>query len=254
MNDLFSINDKVVLITGAGRGIGRSLAQNMARLGSFVYCFDIAFPNEVELNLNNNLFEVKCDVTNTKKFQRLCKEVYRKHGRIDALVNNVGVTFPKDKDQPYDEKKWSDTLKINLTVAFNCTQIVLEYMMKNKKGSIVNITSINAELGFPNNPAYVASKGGLKMLGKSFARDYGIYGIRVNNLGPGYFKTTMNKKSWENKKLRKMRTSRTMLGRWGEPEELVGPCIFLISDASSYITGHDLYVDGGWLSSGLSLD
>lgn len=254
MNDLFSINDKVILITGAGRGIGKSLAQNMARLGSLVYCFDVAFPNKVELNLNNNLFEVKCDVTNTKKFQKLCEEIYRKHGRIDALVNNVGVTFPKDKDQPYDEKKWSDTLKINLTVAFSCTQIVVEYMMKNKKGSIVNITSINAELGFPNNPAYVASKGGLKMLGKSFARDYGIYGIRVNNLGPGYFKTTMNKKSWENKKLRKMRTSRTMLGRWGDPEELVGPCIFLISDASSYITGHDLYVDGGWLSNGLSLD
>ena len=114
-------------------------------------------------------------------------------------------------------------------------------MKKRKNGSIINITSINAELGFPNNPAYVASKGGLKMLGKSLARDWGKYGIRVNNLGPGYFKTLMNKKSWENPKTRKARI-----------DELVGPCIFLASDASQYVTGQDIYVDGGWTANGLS--
>ena len=90
------------------------------------------------------------------------------------------------------------------------------------------------------------------MLGKSLARDWGKYGIRVNNLGPGYFKTLMNKKSWENSKMRKARTIRTMLGRWGEIDELVGPCIFLASNASQYITGQDLYVDGGWTANGLS--
>jgi NAD(P)-dependent dehydrogenase (short-subunit alcohol dehydrogenase family) len=195
---------------------------------------------------------MNCDITNTKKFQNICKKIFLKHQKIDVLINNAGVTFPKIESELYDQKKWSDTLKINLTAAFNCTQTVIEHMIKNKKGSIINITSINAELGFPNNPAYVASKGGLKMLSKSFARDYGMFGIRVNNIGPGYFKTTMNKKSWENLKTRKMRSSRTMLARWGDPEELVGPCIFLVSDASSYITGHDLYVDGGWLANGLS--
>ena len=242
------------MITGAGRGIGKSLAENMAKLGAFVYCFDIEFPDKIQPILVDNMFQIKCDLTDTNRFQKICKKIFVERGKIDVLVNNVGVTFPKDEGLPYGEKKWLDTLKINLTVAFGCTQTVIEHMVKNKKGSIINITSINAELGFPNNPAYVASKGGLKMLGKSFARDYGVYGIRVNNLGPGYFKTTMNKKSWENKKMRKMRTARTMLGRWGEPEELVGPCIFLASDASSYITGHDLYVDGGWLASGLTLN
>ena len=90
------------------------------------------------------------------------------------------------------------------------------------------------------------------MLGKALARDWGNYGIRVNNLGPGYIKTDMTKKSFENKKIRNSRKSRTMLGRWGEPEDLVGPCIFLCSDASKYVTGQDIYVDGGWISNGLS--
>ena len=128
----------------------------------------------------------------------------------------------------------------------------IKYMLKKKNGSIINFTSINAELGFPNNPAYVASKGGLKMLTKSLAKDWGRFGIRVNNIGPGYMKTEMTKKSWSNPKLRKTRTSRTLLNRWGEKQDIVGPCIFLASDASRYVTGQDLYVDGGWLANGLS--
>lgn len=252
MKDLFSVNEKVVLVTGSGQGIGRSLAENMAELGAFVYCFDIKFPNNIPQNLIKNLFHVNCNITNIKKFQNSCKKIFTKHKKIDVLINNAGVTFPRTGNDMYTQKMWFDTMKINLTAAFTCSQIVIEQMIKNKKGSIINITSINAELGFPNNPAYVASKGGLKMLSKSFARDYGIYGIRVNNIGPGYFKTTMNQKSWNDKKVRKLRTTRTMLGRWGDPEELVGPCIFLASDASSYVTGQDLYVDGGWTTNGLS--
>ena len=124
--------------------------------------------------------------------------------------------------------------------------------MKKTGGSIINITSLNAELAFPNNPAYVAFKGGLKQLTKALALDLGQYNIRVNNIGPGYMKTDMTKKSWLNPKLRKARTSRILLNRWGEKEDIVGPCIFLASDASKYVTGHDLYVDGGWLANGLS--
>jgi len=164
----------------------------------------------------------------------------------------LGMTATGKPGEVYSGKDWDQTLKINLTASFNCSETVIKFMKKQKSGSIINITSINAELGFPNNPAYIASKGGLKMLGKSLARDWGKYGIRVNNLGPGYFKTLMNKKSWENPRTRKARTVRTMLGRWGEIDELVGPCIFLASDASQYITGQDIYVDGGWTANGLS--
>ena len=125
-------------------------------------------------------------------------------------------------------------------------------MMKDQGGgSIINITSIGAELGFPNNPAYIAAKGALKQLTKSLALDLGPFGIRVNNIGPGYFRTDMTKGSWNDPQLEEDRIRRTILGRWGEPDDLAGAAIFLASEASRYITGQDLYVDGGWLAKGL---
>ncbi len=252
MDDLFSVKNKIVIITGSGRGIGRTFALNMAKRSEITYCFDIKFPNKIPKDLSNNLFHIKCDLTNKKKFDNECKKIFNRHKKIDVLINNLGISLPGKNEQTYLEKYWDQTLKINLTVAFNCSQTVMKFMLKKKNGSIINITSINAELGFPNNPAYIASKGGLKMLGKSMAKDLGKYGIRVNNLGPGYFKTLMNQNSWKNLKTRKARTIRTMLDRWGEIDELVGPCIFLASDASKYVTAQDLYVDGGWTANGLS--
>ena len=125
-------------------------------------------------------------------------------------------------------------------------------MIKSKtKGSIINFTSIGAEQGFPNNPAYAASKGAVKQLSKALAVEWGQYGIRVNNIVPGYTTTPMNKKSWDDKKLRKTRSNQTILNRWAKPEEMVGPSMFLASDASSYVTGTDLIVDGGWLVKGI---
>ncbi len=121
--------------------------------------------------------------------------------------------------------------------------------MKATGGSIINITSLNAELAFPDNPAYVAFKGGLKQLTKSLALDLGKYNIRVNNIGPGYMRTNMTKKGWANN--RKLIEDRTILGRWGTPDDLIGTAIFLLSSASSYITGQDIYVDGGYLTKGL---
>jgi len=124
-------------------------------------------------------------------------------------------------------------------------------MKKRKSGIIINITSLNAEFAFPNNPAYVSFKGALKQLTKSLALDLGKFGIRVNNIGPGYFHTNMTKKSWASKGLKKQREEKTILGRWGEPKDLAGIIIFLTSKSSSYITGQDIYVDGGWSAKGL---
>jgi len=118
-------------------------------------------------------------------------------------------------------------------------------------GSIINITSLNAELAFPGNPAYMASKGALRQLTRSAAYDLAPYGIRANNIAPGYIKTAMTEKSYNNQQLYEARQSRTILGRWGTPGDLAGAAIFLASNASSYITGQDLYVDGGWNIKGL---
>ena len=251
MKDLFSINNKVILVTGGGgSGMANVVAKAMAKHGAFVYALDLKIsPNN---KANENLVYLKCDITNIQKFENICKKIFKEHNKIDILVNAAGVTFPDSSKNGYPIKKWKKTMEVNLDAAFYCSKIVAKFMKKNSTGSIINFTSINAEMAFPDNPAYVASKGGLKMLGKALAKDLGRYGIRVNNIGPGYMKTEMTRKSWNDTKKRKARTSRTLVGRWGNKEEIIAPCIFLASDASSYVTGQDIYVDGGWLTNGLS--
>ncbi len=248
MKDIFSIRDKVVVITGAGRGIGNFLAMEMQKRSAIVYAIDKKFKNKSK---TENLFMIKGDITNKKNISKICEQIFITNRKIDVLINNAGITLPKNTYDGYPHDRWDKTIKTNLTGAFVTTQSVIQFMKKQGFGSVINITSINAELGFPNNPAYVASKGGLKMLTKSFAKDYGKYGIRVNNLGPGYIKTDMTKKSFQSKTIQLAREKQTLLGRWGEVSDLVGPCIFLASDASAYITGQDIYVDGGWLANGL---
>ena len=251
-DNIFSLKNKVVLITGAGRGIGQHLAQKIAEENAIVYAIDKQFTKKTSKSSMKNLFKIKCDITDQDRFRQICSDIVKKKKKIDVLINNAGISKAnKQPNQIYAKDKWDDTLRINLTAHFSCSQEVIQYMKKRKRGSIINITSINAELGFPRNPAYVASKGGLKMLGKALAKDWGKYGIRVNNLGPGYIKTDMTKESYSNKKLREERAKHTMLGRWGEKDDLVGPCIFLASDASKYVTGQDVYVDGGWISNSI---
>jgi NAD(P)-dependent dehydrogenase (short-subunit alcohol dehydrogenase family) len=254
MENLFSIEGKVIIITGSGRGIGYQLAVELAKYSAIIYSLDKKFTKKIPKNLSANIIEIKCDITDYKKIKQVFKKIFVKEKRIDVLINNAGVSFvSQKKNQFYSEKDWAKTINVNLTGSFYCSKEVIRYMLKQKNGSIINITSINAELGFPRNPAYNASKGGLKMLGKAFAKDWSKFGIRVNNIGPGYFKTEMTSKGFANKKTRLERQNQTLLGRWGEPNDLIGPCIFLASDASRYMTGQDLYIDGGWIiNSGLS--
>ena len=254
MENLFSIEGKVIIITGAGRGIGYELATGLSKYSAIIYSLDKKFTKKIPKNLSSNIIEIKCDITNSKKIKQVFKKIFVKEKRIDVLINNAGVSFASQKkNQAYSEKDWIQTINVNLTGSFYCSQEAIKYMLKQRNGSIINITSINAELGFPRNPAYNASKGGLKMLGKAFAKDWSKFGIRVNNIGPGYIKTEMTSKRFVNKKTRLERQNQTLVGRWGEPGDLIGPCIFLASDASRYMTGQDLYIDGGWIiNSGLS--
>ena len=141
------------------------------------------------------------------------------------------------------------TLHINLTAPYACCLAARPFMRAG--GSIINVTSIGSVLGMPGNPAYGAAKGGLRLLTKSLALDYGAAGIRVNALAPGYIETDMTAKSFADPAAHERRRAHTCLGRWGKVEDLVGTAIFLASDASSYITGQDLFVDGGWTAKGL---
>jgi len=176
--------------------------------------------------------------------------VKQKFIQVDILVNNAGVTFSGELFE-YRSSDWDKTYEVNLKAPFELTKEVSQIMKQNKSGSIINITSLNAELAFPDNPAYVAFKGALKQLTKSLAIDLGQYGIRANNVGPGYFKTEMTIKSWNDINRKNKINDKTILKRWGMPEDLAGIIIYLSSDASSYVTGQDIYIDGGWLAKGL---
>lgn len=249
---LFSLEDKVAVVTGAARGNGKAIAEGFLQFGAVVYFIDIMKPalaSTKNAPQSKKAKFIMADVTDFVSMKKIIKDIYMAEKKINILVNNAGITLPESSDT-YSDNKWEKTYKINLKAPFRLSQMVAKYM-KNHGGVIINITSLCSELGFSNNPAYVAFKGGLKQLTKALAKDWAKYNIRVNNLGLGYFKTEMTRQSWECKKLRSQRSERTMLGRWGQAGDLVGPAVFLASEASRYITGQDLYVDGGWLANGL---
>jgi 2-deoxy-D-gluconate 3-dehydrogenase len=172
-------------------------------------------------------------------------------GRIDILVNCAGITRPSPSET-YPDEDWAKTLEVNLTAIFRLCKLAAQDMIPRRSGVIVNFASIGAVLGFPNNPAYQASKGGLLQLTRALATDWAKYNIRVNTICPGYTRTAMTEKSYSDEKTKAARASRNMLNRWANPEEMVGPVIFLASDAASYVTGSELFVDGGWCNSGLT--
>jgi len=250
---LFSLKDKVAIVTGASRGIGRAIAEGFLGAGAVVY-----FVSRSEKKLKKVKKTIKspkarfiaADLTQKGDLDKVVNQVMQDEKRIDILVNNAGITIGEPSES-YSEENWERTYQINLKAAFFLSQIVARHMINKKSGVIINITSVGAERGFPENPAYVAFKGGLKQLTKALARDWAKYNIRVNNLGPGYTKTDMTLESWNDLESRKVRSAKIMLERWGEPSDLVGPAIFLAADASRYITGEDIYVDGGLLAKGL---
>ena len=242
---LFNIKNFVTIVTGSGRSIGLKIAAGFYEYGAKVIRIDLNLKKHKLYKFDDYII----DLTKQKLVDRCVNEIKHKYGRIDVLINNAGVTT--NSTNFYDEKILKKTLSVNLIAAYNLSNQVCKIMSKRKKGSIINITSLAAERGFIGNPSYQVSKAGLKQLTKALACDWGQKNIRINNVCPGYIKTPMTMRSFKNSKLKKNRDTRMILKRWGEPKDLVGPCIFLASDSSSYITGSDIFVDGGWLAKGL---
>jgi NAD(P)-dependent dehydrogenase (short-subunit alcohol dehydrogenase family) len=253
LEKLFSLNGKTSLVTGASRGIGKALAEGQLRAGArtiLVSSNAEALGKVVEEFRRDNLAAeaIPADLSNREQVDRLIEEVKQRCGRLDVMINAAGVTTALPLEE-YSDEVWERTLRINLEAPFLLARGLVG-LMKDHGGSIINITSLAAELGFPNNPAYAASKGGIKQLSKALAAELGPMGVRVNNIGPGYIRTQMTSFSWDDPQRRQERSDSTLLGRWGIPEDLAGLAVFLAADASSYITGQDIFVDGGWLAKG----
>ena len=243
---MIDLQDKLVVITGAGRGNGAAIAAGMAKAGATVWAVDLQFDEGLLLAVSRGICG---DVRDQDIIASTCSEA-ASTGADVVLVNNAGITLPSPHPYPIDS--WDRTLQVNLTAPFLWMEAVIPQMIDKRSGSIINITSLAAERGFADNPAYIASKGGLKMLTKAYAKSLGAFRIRANNVGPGYMRTSMTERSHSDEGLRGRISRHTLLGRWGEPDDLVGVCNFLASESAQYITGQDFYVDGGWLANGLS--
>lgn len=250
---MFDLTGKVALVTGATQGLGFAMASGLGKTGATIVFNDI-IPERVETALKKykdegiNAYGYVFNVCDSKAIEEAVNRIEKEVGEIDILINCAGI-MRKGPLETLADDDWQAVLDVNLTSVFKVTKRVVKTMIKNKRGKIININSMMSELGRPTVGAYAAAKGGLKMLTKNMAVEWAQHNIQVNGIGPGYHLTDITKPLSENKAFNQLLMSRTPARRWGTPEDLAGPAVFLASDASGFVNGHILYVDGGILAS-----
>ncbi|MDG2918067.1 gluconate 5-dehydrogenase [Bisgaard Taxon 10/6] len=252
MSDLFSLKNKHILITGSTRGIGRLLAQGVAEHGAEVIINgtnqEKAQQVADELNAQGfKAYAVAFDVTDSQAVQQAIDHIEKDIGPIDVLINNAGI----QRRHPFcefPEKDFDDIVKVNQKAVFIVSQTVARYMVKRNRGKIINIGSMQSELGRDTITPYAASKGAVKMLTRGMCVELARYNIQVNGIAPGYFATELTKPLVDNKEFSEWLCKRTPAARWGDPKELIGAAVFLSAKASDFVNGHLLFVDGGMLA------
>ena len=247
--DRFKLDGRVALITGSSGGIGEALARGLGEAGATVV-INGRTPEKVgtiaaAIRATGGLAaEAVFDVTDSGAAASAIDRIEREVGPIAILVNNAGIQRRAPLHEISDET-WREVMATNLDSLFYVSKAAVRHMIPRGRGSIINICSVMSELGRPTVVPYTAAKGGVKMLTKGMAVDWGRHGIRVNGIGPGYFKTELNAALVADEKFSSWIAGRAPLGRWGDVEELVGAAVYLASDAASFVSGHILYVDGG---------
>jgi gluconate 5-dehydrogenase len=245
----FRLDGQLALVTGSSGGIGLALARGLAQAGARVVLNgrDAAKLAQAEALLAGEGLTVHArafDVTQRDAVDAAIGEIESELGAIDVLVNNAGMTRRAAFHElaPAD---WDDVMRTNVDSIFHVGQAVARHMVARQRGRIINICSVMSELGRPGTAVYTASKGAVKMLTKGMAIDLGPHGINVNGIGPGYFKTELTEKLVADENFSAWLINRTPSRRWGDVEDLAGAVVFLASDASRFVNGHVLYVDGG---------
>lgn len=249
MMNLFDLSGRTALITGSSKGIGLALAGALGSAGATLVlnARDATRLDVARRELQGRgwvVHAVPFDVTDADAVHAGVARIEAEIGAIDILVNNAGMQHRTPfAEFPLDA--WRKLTATNLDSVFYVGREVAQRMIPRKRGKIINVCSVQSELGRPGIAPYAATKGAVKMLTKGMAIDLGKHGIQVNGLGPGYFKTELNQALVADPAFSAWLTGRTPLGRWGEVGELGGAAIFLASEASSFVSGHILYVDGG---------
>lgn len=247
--NLFDIKGKRVLITGSTSGIGFILAEGLAKAGAELI-LNGRTPEKVDEAVESFVKQgfkatgYVFDITDCVEVERQIAAIETELGDIDILVNNAGIQHRAPLEE-FSTEDWNRIMNTNLTGAFIVSKAVVKGMIKRQCGKIINICSLQSELGRASITPYATSKGGLKMLTKGMATEWAKHNIQVNGIGPGYFKTKLTKALWENPEFDSWLRNRTPAHRWGNPEELVGTLIYLSSDASSFLNGQIIFVDGG---------
>jgi 2-dehydro-3-deoxy-D-gluconate 5-dehydrogenase len=246
---LFSLEGRVAVVTGAASGLGRAIAFGFAEAGAFLVAADLPeAPTEElidELGGKRSV-AVAVDVRQRGQVESLIEQVVVSRGGIDVLVNSAGIGG-RGSAEEYPEELWERVIAVNLTGTFNCCQLVGRTMVAARSGSIVNIASIGGLVGWAGSLGYQASKGGVVQLTRTLAVEWAGRGVRVNAIAPCTFETpVVARQRADEPDLYPAMLARIPMGRFGEPEEIVGPALFLACDASAMVTGHVLTVDGGY--------
>ena len=258
VNAMFSLEGKVALVTGASYGIGFALATAFARAGA-----KIAFNDIKQELVDKGLAAYKeegidakgyvCDVTNEEQVNELVAKIEKELGSVDILVNNAGI-IKRIPMVDMSAAEFRQVIDVDLNAPFIVSKAVIPGLIKKGAGKIINICSMMSELGRETVSAYAAAKGGLKMLTRNIASEYGEYNIQCNGIGPGYIATPQTAPLRERQAdgsrhpFDSFIIAKTPAARWGTPEDLMGPALFLASKASDFVNGHVLYVDGGILA------
>ncbi|GAB7550193.1 SDR family oxidoreductase [Cupriavidus sp. 8B] len=246
---MFDLSGRTALVTGASSGIGLALARGLARAGARVV-LNARRKDKLDQAADSlraqgaDVRTVSFDVTQSTAVAEGVASVEADVGPIDILVNNAGMQCRAPLEQ-FEEAHWHELMKTNVDSVFLVGQAVARHMIPRGRGKIINLCSVQSELGRPGIAPYTASKGAVKMLTKGMAIDWGPHGIQVNGLGPGYFKTELTQALVDNAEFTAWLVGRTPSRRWGDVEDLIGAVVFLASNASDFVNGHILYVDGG---------
>jgi NAD(P)-dependent dehydrogenase (short-subunit alcohol dehydrogenase family) len=249
--EMFQLNGRVALVTGGNRGLGFAMSRALAEAGADVVLTSrdeeraVTAARELAEATGRRTLGVAVDVTNAAQVETMVQRVRQEFGRLDILVNNAGINVRKPAED-FDEASWDAVQTTNLKAPFLCAQAVFPLMKEQRYGRIISLASMLGLVALPERIAYCASKGGVIQMSRVLALEWAKYNITVNALCPGPFATELNIPVMNNPETNQFFLNHIPLGRWGKPEELGGVIVFLASQASSFMTGAAMVVDGGW--------